>query len=71
MSSEEHALAVDRQLVTLSRIWVLQELQTALSLQLPTEFLGTVSFEALPLEGVREARASREEDRHMPLGFKT
>ena len=62
----EHALAVDRHLVTLTRIWVLQELQTALSLQLPTEFLGTVSFE-VPLETVRTARASREEDRRMIL----
>lgn len=65
---KEHALAVDRQLLTLTRIWVLKELQTALSMSIPTEFQGSISFTgAFELPSVRHAEASRLEDRHLIL----
>lgn len=70
---QEHALAIDRQMVTLTRIWVLKELQTALAMAIPTEFNGTMSFSGAfadeqHLPSVREAEASRQEDRHLILG---
>ncbi|CAE7446640.1 unnamed protein product [Symbiodinium microadriaticum] len=66
----EHAVAVDDRLATFSRLWVLKELHTALSLGLDSEFCGRVAsdFSVASLQGVRFARASREEDRVMILG---
>jgi len=65
----EHAVAVDDRLATFSRLWVLKELHTALSLGLNSEFCGRVAsdFSVASLQGVRFARASREEDRVMIL----
>ncbi|CAJ1354030.1 unnamed protein product [Effrenium voratum] len=65
---KEHALAADRELETFKRIWVLKELQTALAMGMRTEFCGTITSNiSFALLSVREAQASRDEDRRMIL----
>lgn len=69
---QEHALALDRQMWTLTRIWVLKELQTALAMNICTEFAGSLSFagpfaDEKHLPSVRDAEASRPEDRKLIL----
>lgn len=65
----EHAIAIDNKLTTLSRIWVLKELQTALAMGAHTDFCGAIHAGISPaaVPSVVDAKASREEDRQAIL----
>eukprot|EP00930_Biecheleria_cincta_P071851 TRINITY_DN59306_c0_g1_i1.p1 TRINITY_DN59306_c0_g1~~TRINITY_DN59306_c0_g1_i1.p1 ORF type:complete len:537 (-),score=101.90 TRINITY_DN59306_c0_g1_i1:77-1666(-) len=62
-----HAVALDNNHLALTRIWVLQELQVACSLGLTSEFISTTGLSSDALVSVKDAKASREEDRCMIL----
>jgi len=65
----EHVLVMDNNLVSLSRIWVLKELHTALSLGISTELCGDVpgDMSVIHMPSVRDALATREEDKRFIL----
>ena len=65
-SISQHGLALDAGLVTLKRVWVLSELDYAMSHGLETKFCGEVNMEVLQspvVPSVRDAEASYPEDK--------
>ena len=65
-SISQHGLALDSQLVTLKRVWVLSELDYAMSHGMDTKFCGEVSAQVLQspvVPSVQDAEASYPEDK--------
>jgi hypothetical protein len=67
----KHALAMDAQLITLERVWVLSELDSAMRAQpvLKTQFCGAVAPDMLEkprIPAVKDAQASFEADKVRP-----